>query len=258
MKRVRITILIAILFVSAGLAVMLLPILRNLQYRNQTRSDLEAFLRQRQERVSNSESTGQEAQGQADDTDANGTGANGTAKGELDLSALLALLRRENERLYREKQSDLKDPFSYELPGIDLSVYGIEDGIIGYIRIPRIDQVLPIRLGANEASMSKGAVHMTQTSYPIGGTNTNSVIAAHRGYTWAKMLSDIEEIRTGDAVYIENLWETLTYQVAYTKVIQPEDVEEILIREGEDMVTLLTCHPLGHNRQRYLVYCVRE
>ena len=50
----------------------------------------------------------------------------------------------------------------------------------------------------------------------------------------------------------------LTYKVVEEKIIDPHEVEEILIQSDRDMITLLTCHPYASGgRQRYLVYCER-
>ncbi|MDL2251174.1 class C sortase, partial [Lachnospiraceae bacterium OttesenSCG-928-J05] len=171
--------------------------------------------------------------------------------------ALYEFLKAENERLYAQKQKDLKDPFSYEIPGINLSTFGITDNLIGFLTIPRIEETLPLYLGANEQNMTKGAVHLTQTSYPIGGNNTNVVIAAHRGYYQANMFRHIDKLEIGDNVYIKNFRETLTYQVVETKIINPDAINEVLIREQRDMITLLSCHPYMYNYKRYVVYCER-
>ena len=106
--------------------------------------------------------------------------------------------------------------------------------------------------------MKKGAVHLTETSYPIGGENTNCVIAAHRGYSKTAMFRDIEALEVGDPVYIENFREELEYEVVKTKVIAPSDIEEILIQKGKDMLTLITCHPYRHNHKRYVVFCEKR
>ena len=166
-------------------------------------------------------------------------------------------LKRRNQELYEERQKDLKDPFSYEQPTIDLTEYGLEENIIGFISIPKMEVELPILLGANAANMREGAVHMTETSYPIGGENTNCVLAAHRGASRAAMFRDIENLEVGDEIYIRNFRETLTYRVAELRVISPTDVQELLIQPGRDLVTLITCHPYRHNYQRYVVYCER-
>lgn len=68
----------------------------------------------------------------------------------------------------------------------------------------------------------------------------------------------IPDLQLGDEVIITNLWETLTYRVAETKIIAPNEVNEILLQEGKDKITLLTCHPYASGgKQRYLVICDR-
>ncbi|MDR1815568.1 MAG: class C sortase [Clostridiales Family XIII bacterium] len=178
----------------------------------------------------------------------------GAAKDEEDL--LYDRLRRENETLYQTGQAGLTDAFSYEQPAVDLSAYGIEDNCIGFVSIPCIDMELPIYLGANTENMAKGAVHLTQTSYPIGGENTNCVIAAHRG-TSLVMFRNIHKIEIGDEVTITNFRGPLTYRATEIRIIDPSDVDAIRIQPGRDLLTLISCNPLGHNYERYVVYCER-
>lgn len=173
------------------------------------------------------------------------------------LEALYQELQRRNLELYETNQRDLRDPFSYEQPGLSLAEYGLEDDIIGFLQIPALDLELPILLGANEENLKLGAAHLTQTSYPIGGENTNCVLAAHRGYYKAPMLREVERLQIGDTVYLQNFRETLTYTVSELRIIDPSDVDALLIQPGRDLLTLVTCHPLGSNRQRYVVYCER-
>lgn len=174
------------------------------------------------------------------------------------LNKLYSDMKAYNEKIYKDKQSDLKDPWSYEQSSFDLTKYGVDNNIIGYIIVPHMEIELPIYLGANSDNMAKGAVHMSQTSLPIGGENTNCVIAAHRGYKGIPMFCDIEIMEIGDEVIIKNLWETLKYRVSNIKIINPSDSQEVLIQPGKDMVTLITCHPYTKNYKRYVVYCERE
>jgi sortase A len=117
---------------------------------------------------------------------------------------------------------------------------------------------LPLYVGASISKMAKGATVLGQTSLPIGGTNTNSVIAGHRGYKGSPFFREIEKLSIGDYVYITNPWERLIYQVESIDIINPYDSEKLVIQEGKDMITLLTCHPyMSHGKYRYLVYCVR-
>ena len=68
----------------------------------------------------------------------------------------------------------------------------------------------------------------------------------------------MDKLQPGDEVIITNLWETLQYRVAEIQIIQPNEVEQILIKPGQELVTLLTCHPYASGgRQRYLVICER-
>jgi len=162
-----------------------------------------------------------------------------------------------NRNLYENGQDSLQDPFSYEIPAFDLTGYGFEENIVGYINIPKMDVQLPIYLGAATADLALGVGNLGYTSIPIGGTNTNTVLAGHRGYRGTAMFRDIEALQIGDKVYITNFWDTLVYEVAETKVILPTDIQKVYIQEGRDMVTLITCHPYTKNYQRYVVYCER-
>lgn len=170
---------------------------------------------------------------------------------------LYAELQKRNEELYQNKQADLKDPFSYSQPDIDLTQYGISNNVIGYLTVHKMDICVPVILGSNDETLKKGATHLTQTSYPIGGENTNSVLAAHRGYGKAAMFRHIEKLEPGDKIYLENFRETLVYQVSEIKIIEPTDVNELTIKDNEDIITLITCHPYRVNTQRYVVYCTR-
>ena len=117
---------------------------------------------------------------------------------------------------------------------------------------------LSLYLGATASHMAEGAAHLSQTSLPIGGRNTNCVIAGHRGWNGADYFRYITELKPGDEVMITNLWETLTYRVTDTRIIMPNEVEQILIQEGRDMITLLTCHPYASGgKQRFLIFCDR-
>ena len=163
-----------------------------------------------------------------------------------------------NETIYTQGQAGLSCQYDYQKPSFRLSDYGLGDEVFGVISIPAMELEMPIFLGATEQHMADGAAHLSQTSLPIGGENTNCVIAGHRGYNGASYFRYIDKLKVGDAVYITNLWEQLTYRVSEIRIIDPHDVEEILIQPGRELLTLLTCHPYASGgRQRYVVYCER-
>ncbi len=166
---------------------------------------------------------------------------------------------RYNQSIAAQGQSGLSCAYDYQKASFRLADYGLPDEIFGVLSIPAIDLEMPIYLGATEKHMADGAAHLSQTSLPIGGMDTNCVIAGHRGYGGASYFRYLDKLHVGDRVSVTNLWETLTYRVCEIRVIDPSDVEEILIQPGRELLTLLTCHPYASGgRQRYVVYCERS
>ena len=171
---------------------------------------------------------------------------------------LLTALQEYNQRIYAEKQSGLVDLEACEEPAADLLAYDIDDEIIGVLEIPAMELTMPVYLGASDAHLAAGAAVLGNTSAPIGGDNTNCVIAGHRGWRGADYFRHIDKLTVGDTITLTNLWETLTYTVADIQIIQPHEVEKIKIQQGQDLLTLLTCHPYASGgKQRYVVYCQR-
>jgi len=180
-----------------------------------------------------------------------------SALGQTSLEKLREEMTEYNRRLFKTKQDGLVSTEAYEQADFSISEYGFEDGVLGYLSIPVMDIMLPVLIGATKENMNGGAVRLSQTSLPIGGENTNTVMAAHRGYATAAMFRDIEILSEGDLIFFTNFFETLEYKVVETRVIVPSDIDAVLIQEGRDLITLITCHPFRFNYQRYLVYAER-
>ena len=170
-------------------------------------------------------------------------------------SELFSNMQEYNRRIYEENQTELRDAFSYTTSNFDFESYGLQNNVAGYITIESMNIRLPLYIGSSIDNMSRGATVMNQTSMPIGGINTNCVIAAHRSRGF---FGDIEKLKIGDTVKITNLWEELSYRVVKVIVIDPYDIEKVKIFPEQDMITLLTCHPYTSNSHRYVVYCVRD
>lgn len=163
-----------------------------------------------------------------------------------------------NQQIYADGQIMLSEAGAYQTSLFSLTDYGLPDETFGVISIPELDLEMPLYLGATDENMVRGAAVLSGTSVPIGGANTNAVIAGHRGWGGAAYFRYITDLAVGDEVVITNLWERLRYRVVGTKIIEPHEIENILIQPGQDMVTLLTCHPYASGgKQRYLVYCQR-
>lgn len=243
----KILILIMLLFFAAGFAVFLYPYIQGAVADRDMKERAWEVL----ERIGSEETNPEEETPAQTETLPEVTGR--------DHAELWAAMTSYNEMIWQQRQSGLCDPWAYEQPSFTLGDYGLEDEAFGVLTIPAIDLEMPIYLGATYDHMAAGAVHLSQTSLPIGGENTNCVIAGHRGWRGASYFRYITDLQPGDTVYITNLWETLAYTVTETKIIAPNDVEDILIQPGRDMLTLLTCHPYASGgKQRYVVYCERD
>ena len=152
----------------------------------------------------------------------------------------------------------LTDPFdqeAFQKIGADYQkVLNInDDGLIGYIDIPKINVYLPIYHGTDSEVLAKGAGHLQNTSLPVGGESTHSVISAHSAYPCETFFDYLTDMQVGDEFYIHILDRTLKYQVDQIEVILPEEVNSLRIVKGEDLVTLLTCTPYSVNTHRLLV-----
>ena len=218
------SLVLAALLAVAGICVMLWPVVTGYRLQANTDEAVQSFLEER--------------------------------KPEQQHTELLATLQEYNRQLYAEKQCNLTDLEACEEPAADLTTYGIEDEIIGVLEIPAMELTMPVYLGASDAHLAAGAAVLGNTSAPIGGDNTNCVIAGHRGWRGADYFRHIDKLAVGDTIRLTNLWETLTYTVADIQIIQPHQIERIKIQSNRDLLTLLTCHPYASGgRERYVVYC---
>lgn len=178
---------------------------------------------------------------------------------ERPYAKLYAAMQDYNRQIFAEKQRNLRDPWSYTVPALDLTEYGLDaNAPIAVLQIPSIGVELPVYSGASTKNLAKGAVLLSQTSFPIGGENTNAVLGAHRGWGGEDYLRNIEKVQIGDEVLVTNLWETLYYTVVEIKIIEPDEISQILIQPDRDLLTVFTCHPYGSSgRYRYLLICER-
>lgn len=133
----------------------------------------------------------------------------------------------------------------------ELNVAG--DGILGYVEIPTINVVLPIYHGTEELVLQVAIGHIDWSSLPAGGASTHCVVSGHRGLPSARLFTDLDQLVVGDYFLLHVLDETLTYEVDRIRIVEPEETEELLIQEGKDLCTLVTCTPYGINSHRLLV-----
>lgn len=172
-----------------------------------------------------------------------------------EIDAMFEEARQYNDSLHQVILTDPFDAESYGLIGENyencLNVDG--GGLIGYVDIPKIGVYLPIYHGTSVSVLAKGAGHLEQTSLPIGGESTHSVISAHSAFPSETFFDYLTDMEIGDEFFIHVLNKTLRYVVDDINVVLPDDVSRLYIEDGEDFVTLLTCTPYSVNTHRLLV-----
>lgn len=127
------------------------------------------------------------------------------------------------------------------------------NGIMAYLEIPSIEVNLPIYHGVESDALKKGIGHLPETSLPVGGESTHTVLCGHSGMSYAKLFTDIDRLKEGDMFYIHVYQQQIAYMVDQIKIVLPTDTSDLQIVQGEDYVTLITCTPYGVNSHRLLV-----
>ena len=154
-----------------------------------------------------------------------------------------SLIDRPNDYLLSEEQRERYQNL--------LNITG--NGIMGYIEIPRINIVYPIYHGTDEAVLQIAIGHLDWTSLPVGGEGSHCVVSGHRGLPSARLFTDLDQMEVGDAFLLRVLDEVLTYEVDQILIVEPQETDNLLIVEGRDLCTLVTCTPYGINSHRMLV-----
>lgn len=150
--------------------------------------------------------------------------------------------------------SDSFSPDAFKVSKEYMEIMNVtDDGLIGSVTIPKIDCSLPIYHGSSEKELDRGAIHMANTSFPIGGKNTHAVISAHTAYPGKEFFNRLTELEKNDIFEISVLGDTLYYKVSDIYVVLPNDSEKLRVVKGEDLCTLVTCTPYSVNTHRLLV-----
>lgn len=127
------------------------------------------------------------------------------------------------------------------------------NGVMGYIMIPKIKINLPISHYATDEVLDSGVGHLPESSLPVGGESCHSVLTGHTGSTDKIIFTDLEKLQLGDFFFLSILGETLVYEVDQILTVLPYEVQDLMIVEGQDLCTLVTCTPYGINSHRLLV-----
>ncbi len=132
-----------------------------------------------------------------------------------------------------------------------------DDNMMGYISIPKIDVLLPIRHYNTEEVLSNSVGHVYGSSLPCGGQSSHCVLAAHSALSSAKLFTDLPKLEMGDEFTITVANQETVYNVDKIDVVLPDELASLGIKGGKDYVTLVTCTPYGVNTHRLLVRGVK-
>ena len=181
-------------------------------------------------------------------------------------SDVQSLSKEELNRMYKEAQVYNQTLYATQgssLANVDYSQLSEESyqkqlcvtasGIMTNIEIPCIDVNLPVYHGTDDDALNSGVGHLKESSLPVGGKSTRSILTGHRGLPTAKLFTRLDELVKGDLFYIHTCNKTLAYKIVKIEIIKPEELDKLDIEEGRDLVTLVTCTPYGINTKRLIV-----
>lgn len=130
--------------------------------------------------------------------------------------------------------------------------------------IPKLNVDVPIRfnvaLSDVMSAMNNGVAHYRisgASAYP--GEIGNFIITGHSAgdiYSsnpYKYIFSGLERLEEGDLVYVNYESVRYTYQIMSKVVVEPTNVDALVIETNKPLITLVTCTPLGTSRYRLLV-----
>jgi sortase A len=124
-----------------------------------------------------------------------------------------------------------------------------EGSAVGEVKVPRLTLDAIFVQGDSPRILRHAVGHISETALP--GEQGNVVLTAHRD----SFFRPLRNIRQGDAITIETLRGEYEYQVDWTEVVSPSDVQ-VLEPSGENTLTLVTCFPfyyIGPAPKRFIV-----
>lgn len=120
--------------------------------------------------------------------------------------------------------------------------------------IPRLDTVLYVVEGTDDAELKRGPGHLTGSVLP--GQKGNCVIAGHRD-THFRVLRNIEK---GDRIVLERDGKEFHYRVDGMTIVSPDNTASLLPTR-DAVLNLITCYPfqyIGSAPRRFIVHADLE
>lgn len=133
---------------------------------------------------------------------------------------------------------------------------GLKDGSpIGRIVIPRLHLRMVVLQGTTESDLQEGPGHYDAASgqsTALPGMGEVIGVAGHRT-TFLHPFRHIDDLRSGDNVYLEMPYGTFRYTVYLHKVVRSNDWSILRPRPFEKLI-LSACHPLYSASHRWVVF----
>lgn len=120
---------------------------------------------------------------------------------------------------------------------------------IARIEIPDIGVDKIVVEGVSRGDLRKGPGHYPDT--PLPGQPGNASIAGHRT-TYGAPFHRIDELEMDDEITVTTVQGRFTYRVTGQEIVSPGDVE-VIEDQGDDRLTLTSCHPKYSARQRIIL-----
>ena len=105
---------------------------------------------------------------------------------------LFDMMEDYNYKLYNNGQNGISDAWTFNQKDFVIGDYDFKNDVFATITIPKMNLEMPIYLGASKENMARGITVLANTSLPIGGKSTNSVLAGHRGYRGIPFFRDLK------------------------------------------------------------------
>jgi sortase A len=122
--------------------------------------------------------------------------------------------------------------------------------VVGSISIPAIGVEEEVRAGVALEVIDQGPAHWVGTAQP--GTAGNVVVAGHRS-THSAPFRNLDQLTDGDVVIVTDpVGFDMIYRVTETFIVTPDAIW-ITYDNGEPLLTLFACHPVGSAAQRIVI-----
>ncbi|HEY6213463.1 MAG TPA: class D sortase [Vicinamibacterales bacterium] len=124
--------------------------------------------------------------------------------------------------------------------------------LLAHLEMPTLQLKATVLEGSDDATLSRGAGHIEDTSFPDDVTTSANIgIAGHRD----TIFRPLRRVRAGDPLTLTTPKGSYRYRVVKTMIVGPDDVY-VLDPAPRPTVTLVTCYPfefIGHAPKRFIV-----